>query len=504
MRFYLYQMNSKLGDMQGNAEKVLNFTKDFGLDCCTLLPSLPLIGQPYQEISHVGGFTERVKKQNLSCENTNILAEDLASLQEFSWNAQGNFTQKNNLFSLNSLNIFAPHAVTENFTDFLANLQIPAETQLIYLACAHTFYDGFSVQDILADFAKKQQKALVYVNACGASDGTVFAGQSMLFDADGTLLLQLKPFCEDSAYFDFDGKTISTEEKEIPQISADGLLFLGAKQALQDYAQKTGIQKAVIGLSGGMDSALVAAIACEALGSENVTGILMPSQYSSKASLDDALALAKNLGMTFHIIHITAIAKSFENALAQSFRRVPSVNQENDTTPENIQARTRGNLLTAFANHIGAMVIGTGNKSEAAMGYCTLYGDTVGALEPIADIYKSRVYAVAKWYNDEKGAEIIPQNVFVKAPTAELKPNQKDEDTLPPYPYLDAVLYQLLEQGKDPEEIHEEHLTSDDIALIYRRLKTSEFKRKQCPFPVVLSSCPFGRKWNPSSSAKVF
>lgn len=504
MRFYLYQMNSKLGDMQGNTQKILNFTKDFGKDCCTLLPSLPLIGQPCEEISHVGGFLARVGKQNLSCNTTNILAESLASLQEFAWNAQGDFVQKDTLFTHGSLNIFAPHTCNENFADFLAHLQIPAETQLIYLACAHTFYDGFSVHNLLTGFAKKQQKALVYVNACGASDGTVFAGQSMLFDEKGTLRLQLKPFCEDSTYFDFDGTTIKVEERELPQISADGLLFLGAKQALADYAQKTGIQKAVIGLSGGMDSALVAAIACEALGSENVTGVLMPSQYNSKESLDDALVLAKNLGMSFHIIHITAIAKSFENALAQSFRRVPGANQENDTTPENIQARTRGNLLTAFANHIGAMVIGTGNKSEAAMGYCTLYGDTVGALEPIADIYKSRVYAVAKWYNDEKGKEIIPQNVFVKAPTAELKPDQKDEDTLPPYPYLDAVLYQLLEQGKAPEEIHEEHLSNDDIALIYRRLKTSEFKRKQCPFPVILSSCPFGKKWNPSSSAKVF
>ena len=515
MRFYLYQINSKLGDMQGNSQKILSFAKDFGLDCCTLLPSLPLIGQPYDEISHVGGFLERIKKQELSCSAANILYESLESLHEFSkhnflryelsWKTCGDFTQQETLFTINGLNIFAFHIQQNNFADFLAILPVPEKTDLVYFAAAHTFYDGFSVKELLSEFAQKHHKPVVYVNACGASDGTVFAGQSMLFDANGTLLLQLKPFCEDSAYFDFDGKTVTIQEKtEEKTLSADGLLFMGAKQALADYAQKTGIQKAVIGLSGGMDSALVAAIACEALGSENVTGILMPSQYSSKESLDDALNLAKNLGMSFHIIHITAIAKSFENALAQSFKRVPAIHGENDTTPENIQARTRGNLLTAFANHIGAMVIGTGNKSEAAMGYCTLYGDTVGALEPIADIYKSRVYAVAKWYNDKKGTEIIPHNVCVKAPTAELKPGQKDEDTLPPYPYLDAVLYQLLEQGKAPEEIHEEHLTCDEIALIYHRLKTSEFKRKQCPFPVILSSCPFGKRWNPSSSAKVF
>lgn len=514
MRFFLYQVNGKLGDMQKNAEKILNFTRDFGKDCCTLLPSLPLIGNPCEEISHVGGFPERVKRETLSCNTTNIIYESLASFHgfskhdflrhEFSWETCGDFTQQDTLLTINGLNIFAFHIPQNNFEDFLAALPVPEKADLVYFACAHTFYDGFSVQTLLSDFAKKHSKALVYVNACGASDGTVFAGQSMLFDADGNMLLQLQPFCEDSAYFDFDGKTIQAQKKDIPEISADGLLFLGAKEAVSDYAKKTGIKKAVIGLSGGMDSALVACIACEAMGSENVTGVLMPSQYTSKESLDDALALAKNLGMPFHIVHISAIAKSFENALKASFAKIEPINKENDTTPENIQARTRGNLLTAFANRIGAMVIGTGNKSEAAMGYCTLYGDTVGALEPIADIYKSRAYAVAKWYNDQKKKEIIPHNVFVKAPTAELKPNQKDEDTLPPYPYLDKVLYQLLEQGKAPEEILDEHLTGDDIALIYHRLKISEFKRKQCPFPVILSSCPFGKKWNPPSSAKVF
>lgn len=504
MRFYLYQINGKLGDMQKNAEKITGFTKDFGKDCCTLLPALPLIGNPYKEISHIGGFLKRVQNHTLCCDHTHILYESLSALNAFSWEQCGDFTRHETLFTLHSLNIFAPHTEHENFAEFLANLLVQEETHLIYLACAHTFYDGFSVQKMLSEFAQKHHKALVYVNACGASDGTVFAGQSMLFDANGTMLLQLKPFTEDSAFFDFDGTTIQVQEKDTAQISADGLLFLGAKEAVADYAQKTGIQKAVIGLSGGMDSALVACIACEAMGSENITGILMPSRYNSKESLDDALALAKNLGISFHIIHIAAITKSFENALATSFAKVAPANNENDTTPENIQARTRGNLLTAFANRIGAMVIGTGNKSEAAMGYCTLYGDTVGALEPIADIYKTRVYAVAKWYNEQKEKEIIPHNVFVKAPTAELKPNQKDEDTLPPYPALDNVLYQLLEQGKAPDDIHEEQLTSDDIALIYQRLKTSEFKRKQCPFPVILSSCPFGKKWNPPSSAKVF
>lgn len=505
MRFYLYQINGKLGDMWANAHKVLAFTKNLEKDSCTFLPSLPLIQHPYKEISHVGGFLDRVKSTQLTCEHTNLLYESLEEIDEPAWRMHGDFYKENGLYKLNGIGIFTPHCPeqAEDFVPFLENMAVPEETNIIHLAAAHPFYDGFSVQNALSKFAKKHQKIVVYMNACGASDGIVFAGQSMLFSAMGFMLLQLNPFSEDCAYFDFDGKTIQAENKNFPSANSDGLLFLAAKQAVYDYAFKTGIKRAVIGLSGGMDSALVAAIACEAMGSKNVTGIIMPSKYNSQESMDDAINLAKNLGMSYYIIPISDIAQSFESALAASFANEKPFYKD-DTTFENIQARTRGNLLTAFANRVGAMVIGTGNKSEAAMGYCTLYGDTVGALEPIADIYKSRAYKVAAWFNEHKKRECIPHNVFVKAPTAELRPNQKDEDSLPPYPYLDAVLYQLLEQGKAPESIQEEHLSDEDIMLIYRRLKASEFKRKQCPFPVILSTCPFGKKWNPSSSAKVF
>ncbi len=504
MRFYLYQLNGKLGDMQANAQKILAFAKNLENDSCTLLPSLPLVQHPYAEISHVGGFLDRARKEYLDCSHTNILFESFAADGSFSWETRGGIVQNEKLFKLGDIAIFAPHCPQCGFAEFLENLSVPHAADLVYFAAAHQFYEGFAVQTELAGFAKKHKKNVVYVNACGASDGTIFAGQSMLFSAQGHMLLQLAPFSEDSAYFDFDGKSVQAENKNFPSVTADGMLFLAAKQAVCDYARKSGIKRAVIGLSGGMDSALVAAITCEALGSGNVTGIIMPSKYNAQTSMDDAINLAKNLGMTYYIMPISEITRSFESALAPSFANEEPFSKENDTTFENIQARTRGNLLTAFANRIGAMVIGTGNKSEAAMGYCTLYGDTVGAMEPIADIYKSRAYRVARWFNDSKKHACIPENIFTKAPSAELRPGQKDEDSLPPYPYLDAVLHQLLEEGKDPETITEEHLSTDDIMLIYRRLKTSEFKRKQCPFPVILTSCPFGGKWNPSASAKVF
>ncbi len=505
MRFHLFQANGRLGDIDANSQKIKNFCQSFNENDCTLLPSLPLIHHPYQEIAHVGGFFERIQKHTLQKNNSPLIFQTLSNQSTFAWNFSGNITENQQILTIQNIHIFAPHQDNENFEYFLQQLNVPSHIDFIYLATAHTFYEGLDHSKTLIAFAQKHQKPVVYLNACGATDGTLYAGNSMLILQDGTIALKLAPFTEDSTYFDFENNSIHYPNKEQKNYSQEALLFLGAKQAIQDYAQKTGISKAVIGLSGGMDSALVAAITSEAIGSENITGIIMPSQYNSQESMDDAILLAKNLGIAYYILPITDIARSFESVLAPSFSSLtPLKNPDLDTTPENIQARTRGNLLTAFANRIGAMVISTGNKSEAAMGYCTLYGDTVGAIEPIADIYKSRAYAIAQWFNNSKQKELIPHNVFIKAPTAELKPNQKDEDSLPPYPYLDAVLYQLMEQGKKPEDITEPHLSKEQIQLIYHRLKISEFKRKQSPFAVILTSCPFGKKWNPPSCAKIF
>ncbi len=505
MRFHLFQANGRLGDVTANNQKILNFCQSLNENDCVLLPSLPLIHHPYQEIAHIGGFLERINQHTLQEQNVPIIFQTLNNEYEFAWNFSGNITENQQIITIQNIHFFAPHQTNENFEIFLEQLKVPTHIDFIYLATAHSFYEGLDYSKALIAFAQKHQKPVIYLNACGATDGTLYAGNSMLILKDGTIALKLTPFAEDHIYFDFHNNTINYPKQEQQNYTPDALLFLGAKQAVQDYSQKTGITKAVIGLSGGMDSALVAAITCEAMGNDNIIGIIMPSQYNSKESMDDAILLAKNLGISYYILPITDITRSFESVLAPSFSSLPPLkNPDLDTTPENIQARTRGNLLTAFANRIRAMVISTGNKSEAAMGYCTLYGDTVGAIEPIADIYKSRAYTVAQWFNDNKQKEIIPHNVFIKAPTAELKPNQKDEDSLPPYPYLDSVLYQLLEQSKKPEDIFEPHLSQEQIQLIYKRLKISEFKRKQCPFAVILSSCPFGKKWNPPSCAKIF
>ena len=407
-----------------------------------------------------------------------------------------------NFFEIDSIQFFAPHNITHCA---LNNLQIPQATQIVYLACADRFYEGLDLENILTHFAKRINLPVIYLNTCGATDGIVYAGKSMLITQNGEVLARLQAFEEDTFIFEFDGTNITCTPKIIPHLEDNAALFMGASLAIKDYAKKCGIKQALIGISGGMDSALVAALACEALGSHNVLGLMMPSKYSSDHSLADAILLMQNLEMSWHTIPISSITEAFEKTLEPSFSSLTALpDMAQDLTPDNIQARTRGNLLMAFANRTSRMVIGTGNKSEAAMGYCTLYGDTVGALEPISDIYKTRVYHVAKWYNTWKKTNIIPENIFTKAPSAELRPDQKDEDTLPPYPLLDKILEQILENGVDPNSINDPELSDEDKHIILSRLAASEFKRKQSPFVVALSSCAFGHVWTPPITSKAF
>ena len=550
MQIALLQTNPKLGAFKQNAERVCSSLQAMALGsegnlqldkaAVCLTSSFALCGNPWKSISYVGGFCERMGQASamLSKCACRVLASsfsdaprspECASLEPvyFLSGAPQKTIFKEDCLEIDSLVFFAPHDLASTSFDALI---VPSGVHIIYLACAHRFYEGFDVETALVNLAKRVHLPVVYVNTCGATDGIVYAGRSMLVSKEGAVLASLHAFTEDALIFEFNGTEIecgptpachlslleSSPESPsesfglsvplvTPRLEKDAALFMGASLAIKDYAQKCGIKQALIGMSGGMDSALVAALACEALGAENVLGIMMPSKYSSEHSVDDAVLLMKNLGMAWHSITISSITEAFETALEPSFSTlVPFANKEDDLTPDNIQARTRGNLLMAFANRSSRMVIGTGNKSEAAMGYCTLYGDTVGALEPISDIYKTRVYDVAAWYNEWKKTEIIPMNIFTKAPSAELRPDQKDEDTLPAYPLLDRILEQILEKGMDPNSIEDPELTQENKQIILSRLVASEFKRKQSPFVVALSSCAFGHVWNAPITSKAF
>jgi NAD+ synthase (glutamine-hydrolysing) len=361
-------------------------------------------------------------------------------------------------------------------------------------------------KSIMEAHVAKYRLPMLYCNSVGAQTEIVFDGGSLVYDINGRLEKEMKYFEEDYALVDLDelckkvdvppaskkyyysaaevGKDTDTlhyltDDKNIHEMH--GAIILG----IRDYFQKMGFSKATLGASGGIDSAVVQALACEALGKENVHVLLMPSEYSSTHSVSDAEQLSKNLGNRYDIIPIKDIYTSFLQTLDPVFKGTPFGIAE-----ENIQSRIRGNLLMALANKFGYILLNTSNKSELATGYGTLYGDMAGGLSILGDMYKMQVYALARYINREQ--EVIPSNIITKAPSAELRPNQKDSDSLPDYPVLDKVLYQYIELRKGPREIIAEGFDAALVARILKLVNTNEYKRNQfCPI-IRLSSKGFG------------
>jgi NAD+ synthase (glutamine-hydrolysing) len=337
--------------------------------------------------------------------------------------------------------------------------------------------------EMLRSIALNHHCPVIYVNQVGGDDSLIFDGASMALTADGNVGAQARAFEEDLVLFD-----TTTGKGEIHDQPHDELTY--AYRALvtgtQDYVRKCGFKKALVGLSGGIDSAVVASIAVDALGAENVLGVSMPGPFSSEGSKADAAALAKNLAIELIVVPINDVFDSYKKSLAPAFRDRPS-----DVTEENIQARIRGNYLMALSNKFGSMVLSTGNKSELAVGYCTLYGDMAGGLAAISDVPKLMVYELAQWINRDR--ELIPRSTIDKAPSAELRPNQKDEDSLPPYDVLDRILKAYIEDLKSPQEIAD-HYGFDlklvrEIALLVDR---NEYKRKQAAPGLKITSRAFG------------
>lgn len=336
----------------------------------------------------------------------------------------------------------------------------------------------------------KYKLPMIYCNAVGSQTEIVFDGSSLVFDKDANLCKQLSMFAEsleavhlnENGYFDepIIEAAAYVPDKELnpdilqPQLNIEQIynaLIVG----IRDYFSKMGFSKAIIGSSGGIDSAVTLAIACEALGAKNVKAVLMPSPYSTEHSVNDAVQLSKNLGNPYDIIHISDIYETFLKTLQPQFNGMPFSLAE-----ENLQSRIRGNLLMAISNKFGYILLNTSNKSELATGYGTLYGDMAGGLSVLGDCYKQQVYALARYMNQQR--TIIPENIISKAPSAELRPNQKDSDSLPDYAILDAILYQYIEQRKGPAEIK---AMGYDATLVDRTLKLvnmNEYKRNQfCP-----------------------
>ena len=335
--------------------------------------------------------------------------------------------------------------------------------------------------ELFSDIARRYQIPLVYVNQVGGNDELLFDGSSIVINARGETIFCAPAFEEHHAVVPLDGPScesvLALEESE--EIGRG--LILG----LRDYIRKCGFKDVVVGLSGGIDSAVTAALAVEALGKEHVTGIAMPSQFSSRGSLDDACALARNLGVAMHVVPIESVYKQYEQSLAILFN-----DNKFDIANENVQARIRGNILMAWSNRTGAMVVSTGNKSEMAVGYCTLYGDMAGGLALLGDVYKTTIYRVAAWIN--RKSEVIPRSSITKPPSAELRPNQTDQDSLPPYEMLDGILRLYIEDWYEVDEIAAKGYDRALVEKILRLVDSNEFKRRQAAPTIRVSSKAFG------------
>jgi NAD+ synthase (glutamine-hydrolysing) len=337
--------------------------------------------------------------------------------------------------------------------------------------------------NMLATIARNYKVPVAMVNQVGGNDSLVFDGSSLVLDSAGKVIAQGKSFEEDLIYFDSDRLTGEVHDQIAgEEASAYSALVLGTR----DYVRKCGFRQVIVGLSGGIDSALTAAIASDAVGADNVIGVGMPGPYSSPGSIEDARTLAQNLGIRFELIGITEIFEGYRKAL----RNVFSGSQE-DATEENIQSRARGALLMALSNKFGGIVLSTGNKSELGVGYCTLYGDMVGGLAVISDVPKTLVYRLSHYVNSRRA--VIPQASLEKPPSAELRPGQKDTDTLPPYEVLDAILEDYVEESRTAEQIAADH--KFDITLVRRvigMVNRAEYKRQQAAPGLKISAKAFG------------
>jgi len=342
--------------------------------------------------------------------------------------------------------------------------------------------------------AKETGCAIAYLNTVGGQDELVFDGASLLINADGTVAARAPSFSDALLLAEFDPATRTLHAEDWPEprgTSTEATLYAALVRGTRDYVEKNGFPGVLLGLSGGIDSALTLAIAVDALGAERVTAVMMPTRFTSGVSLDGARAQAESLGVAYHVIDIEAIQQAFLGALAPAFAGRPV-----DSAEENLQARTRGTLLMALSNKFGRMLLATGNKSEVAVGYCTLYGDTCGAYAPLKDVYKTTVYRLARWRNGvdagagfaplASGGLPIPEAVITRAPSAELREGQTDQDSLPPYEVLDAILERFIEREESQADIVAAGYASDVVHRVARLVLGAEFKRQQgAPGPSV-------------------
>ena len=557
MKFFLAQLNPIVGDLDGNAKKILQLAGKAHLNCADMLltPELSLWGYPakdlllkknliekqytildklsasiykkYGDLSITVGIAEKIDDSFFpNLYNSVVLIESgawktiarkiiLPTYEVFDEKRYFRSEEKVSIISKTIKNktyklgitICEDLWVNENIEgrgmhkkNPISELQSKNINLLLNLSASPYTFKKFELRNKISSFAAKYLKVpLIYINQVGANDDLIFDGNSFIINKNGSKIKQLKSFSEDTFCWDMNKNLSSITENKSAEISSVfDALVLGVK----DYAKKCGFRSALIGLSGGIDSALVSVIATAALGNENILCVSMPSKWSSEHSKIDAKDLAERLNISLKTISIKNIISSFEDSFIESL----NFNAEGITN-QNIQSRIRGTLLMALANQEKHLLLSTGNKSELAVGYCTLYGDMNGGLSVIGDLYKTNVFKLCNWLDSEDSKEIrkayklnpsvkiIGDPIRKKPPSAELGPNQFDTDTLPPYPLLDKILKGIIEEKKDLHLLEQDGYNKEQILKIISLIKKAEFKRKQAPPILKLSSQSLGSDW---------
>ncbi len=530
MRVGLGQFDAVVGDLEGNAERmraVYSRARQGGVDLL-VFPELAVCGYPPEDLLLKRHFLDDnrrvVKKLATDCPEATIVVGFADYFRGNAYNCagvlkngrlvnvyrkgllpnEGVFDEKRYfgqgtkplIIELGGLNIAVTICMDIWDIDWLVKfLKSSGRIDVLLNISASPFHLGKieTRKEIVSQCATQLECPVCYCNLVGGQDELVFDGQSMFADASGKIVAMAKPFEDDLLIADVEAEGKNYTVKPVGDSTSRILdtldeMYLALVLGTKDYVRKNGFSEVLVGLSGGIDSCVTAAVAAAALGAENVIGITMPSKFNSPETISDAEKFAKNLGIRFMTIPIGPVLERFNSSLEQA----PGWDGKG-IAYENLQARIRGTILMSLSNQSGALVLTTGNKSEIAVGYTTLYGDTAGGFAVIKDVFKTMVYKLARYINDVNGREIIPQSVIDRVPTAELRPNQKDTDSLPEYDLLDKILKGYVEEDKSAGQLIEGGLPKDVVSRVIRMVDRNEYKRRQSPPGVKITPKAFGR-----------
>jgi len=525
IKLALVQMNCTVGDLEGNAAKIVDFARDAFQQGAhiVLTPELSLVGYPPEDLLLRDSFYAASQKALLALAERLAGLKDLHVLVGHPWLHDGRRFNAASLLvngrivgtyckhDLPNGHVFDEKRYFEAGSDVLTfelgstrfgvaicedtwSQQLPAKVKaagaevLLVLNGSPFHMNKQHLRfQVMRDNVTQQGMSLVYANLVGGQDELIFDGNSFVLDGSGQLKAQLKHAAEDMQIVEFDGATPRTG-MIAPEQSTEAQVYQALVLGVKDYIGKNGFPSVLLGLSGGVDSALTLAIAVDALGADKVRAVMMPSPYTAEISWVDSREMVDTLGVRYDEISINACFGAFTDTLSREFAGLAA-----DTTEENIQARIRGTLLMALSNKYGSIVLTTGNKSEMAVGYCTLYGDMAGGFAVIKDIAKTLVYRLCAYRNSI--TSVIPERILTRPPSAELRPDQTDQDSLPPYEILDGIMQMYMEEDRPTADIIAAGYKKEDVDRITRLIKINEYKRRQSPVGIRVTHRAFGRDW---------